>query len=167
MKKWKQDWEIQENWQLIFPALGTIALLICGYMVASRVMPKIFEDILFEYAFIFVVSILVAILCYYIAIALFRNLREKWDVTYRWEMIAIFLVFAITGSASAKFSGPLMELIGMNTDNTSPWIFWPVRILIIFPIYQVLLVVMGWIFGQFEFFWNFEKKMLSRLGLKF
>lgn len=166
MKKWKQDWEIQENWQLIFPALGTIALLICGYMVASRVMPKIFEDILFEYAFIFVVSILVAILCYYIAIALFRNLREQWDVTYRWEMIAIFLVFAITGSASAKFSGPLMELIGLNAYNTSPWIFWPVRILIIFPIYQVLLVVMGWIFGQFEFFWNFEKKMLSRLGLK-
>ncbi|MDP5100241.1 MAG: prolipoprotein diacylglyceryl transferase, partial [Nonlabens sp.] len=165
MKKWKQDWEIQENWQLIFPALGTIALLICGYMVASRVMPKIFEDILFEYAFIFVVSILMAVLFYYIAIALFRPLREKWNVEQRWEMIAIFLVFAITGSASAKFSGPLMELIGMNAYNTSPWIFWPVRILIIFPIYQVLLVVMGWIFGQFEFFWNFEKKMLSRLGL--
>ncbi|MDP5077260.1 MAG: prolipoprotein diacylglyceryl transferase, partial [Nonlabens sp.] len=88
MKKWKQDWEIQENWQLIFPALGTIALLICGYMVASRVMPKIFEDILFEYAFIFVVSILMAVLFYYITLALFKPLKKKWDVEQRWEMIA-------------------------------------------------------------------------------
>jgi hypothetical protein len=38
---------------------------------------------------------------------------------------------------------------------------------LIFPIYQVLLVFFGFIFGQFKFFWNFEKKMLSRMGLGF
>ncbi|MDG1172014.1 MAG: diacylglyceryl transferase, partial [Polaribacter sp.] len=25
----------------------------------------------------------------------------------------------------------------------------------------------GWIFGEFKFFWAFEKKFLSRLGLGF
>ncbi|HCO85018.1 MAG TPA: diacylglyceryl transferase, partial [Arenibacter sp.] len=41
------------------------------------------------------------------------------------------------------------------------------RILLIFPIYQFLLVIYGWLFGQFKFFWEFEKKMLSRMGLGF
>jgi hypothetical protein len=31
----------------------------------------------------------------------------------------------------------------------------------------MLLVVFGWVFGQFTFFWGFEKKMLKRLGLGF
>ncbi|MEL0308655.1 MAG: DUF6787 family protein, partial [Flavobacteriaceae bacterium] len=43
--------------------------------------------------------------------------------------------------------------------------YWPLRIILIFPLYQVLLVLFGWIFGQFKFFWAFEKKMLKRLGI--
>jgi len=35
-----------------------------------------------------------------------------------------------------------------------------------FVIYQVLLVILGTLFGQHKFFWNMEKKMLSRIGLK-
>ena len=35
-----------------------------------------------------------------------------------------------------------------------------------FPIYQLTLPLVGWVFGQFNFFWNFEKKMLRRMGLK-
>jgi hypothetical protein len=41
------------------------------------------------------------------------------------------------------------------------------RLLLIFPIYQILLVFVGFIFGQFSFFWEFEKKMLVRLKLGF
>jgi len=41
------------------------------------------------------------------------------------------------------------------------------RLVLIFPIYQVLLVLIGFIFGQFSFFWKFEKKMLERLKLGF
>lgn len=165
MEKFKRTWQIQHNWQLIFPAMGVMALLICGYMVASRVMPKIFEDVLFEYSFIFIVTILAAFVIYFVTMYLFRILAPRWDVNYRWELIAIFLVFAITGSLSAKFSAPLMELFGMTSERMTPWLFWPVRLLIIFPIYQILLVVVGWVFGQFSFFWDFEKKMLSRLGI--
>ena len=49
----------------------------------------------------------------------------------------------------------------------SLWIYWPIRIVILFPIYQVMLVVIGALFGQFNFFWNFEKKMLNRMKLDF
>jgi len=36
---------------------------------------------------------------------------------------------------------------------------------LIFPIYQITLPLVGWLFGQFKFFWDFEKKMLQRMGL--
>jgi hypothetical protein len=40
-------------------------------------------------------------------------------------------------------------------------------LVLIFPFYQVLLVFIGFLFGQFTFFWNFEKKMLNRMKLGF
>ncbi|MGA0212453.1 MAG: DUF6787 family protein [Flavobacteriaceae bacterium] len=41
--------------------------------------------------------------------------------------------------------------------------YWILRILIIFPVYQVLLLGIGTIFFQFRFFWAFEKKIMNRL----
>jgi hypothetical protein len=81
-------------------------------------------------------------------------------------MIAIFIVFAITGSISAKLAEPLTHFIGIDSEITNPWIYWPIRIFIILPIYQVILVGMGWLFGQHKFFWPFSKKMLKRFGLR-
>lgn len=63
-------------------------------------------------------------------------------------------------------ASPITEWIGLELETTNKWIYWPVRILLIFPPYQVLLVFFGWLFGQFQFFWNFEKKMLRSLGIK-
>ena len=60
----------------------------------------------------------------------------------------------------------LIYRFGLEKELLSPWVFWPIRVLIIFPIYQVLIVIMGALFGQFNFFWSFEKKMLYRLGFK-
>ena len=95
-----------------------------------------------------------------------KKLKERWNVTSNWQLTVIFIVFSLTGSSAAKFAGPITKLVGINQDM-GWFIYWPIRILIIFPIYQVLLVVMGWLFGEFEFFWGFEKKMLRRIGLGF
>ncbi|MEP2935535.1 MAG: DUF6787 family protein [Gilvibacter sp.] len=95
-----------------------------------------------------------------------QKLKERWKVTSNLQLFVIFLVFAVTGSTAAKFAGPVTEYAGV-TKEMGGWIYWPVRILIIFPVYQVLLVIFGWLFGEFEFFWNFEKKMLRGLGLGF
>ncbi|GAL76388.1 hypothetical protein JCM19275_797 [Nonlabens ulvanivorans] len=34
----QKNWDITSNWQLIFPFLGIIGLLGCGYFVATRIM---------------------------------------------------------------------------------------------------------------------------------
>ncbi len=94
-----------------------------------------------------------------------NKLKERWGIDSNSQLIVIFVVFAITGSSAAKLAAPVCEFFGIYKE-TSPWyIYWSVRIALIFPLYQLLLVSFGWLFGQFNFFWSFEKKMLTRLGL--
>ena len=98
--------------------------------------------------------------------SLMKRLKEKWGITSNLQLTIIFIVFAITGSTSAYLSKPFTNFIGLTKENLG-FFFIPIRLLAIFPIYQVLLVIIGTIFGQFTFFWNFEKKMLYRMKLKF
>ena len=95
-----------------------------------------------------------------------KKLKEKWGINSNFQLILILLVFSITGSVAVVIAKPVLNLIGLERSNIVPWVFWPIRILIIFPIYQILILIIGAIFGQFKFFWNFEKKMLTRLGFK-
>ncbi|MGI9552045.1 MAG: DUF6787 family protein [Aurantibacter sp.] len=100
------------------------------------------------------------------------KLKERWGIHSNFQLIIIFIVFAITGSSSVYVAKPFLEWVGMNRGAFSEtwWgatVYWTLRILLIFPFYQVLLIIFGWLFGQFKFFWGFEKKMLSRMGLGF
>lgn len=96
-----------------------------------------------------------------------QRLKERWGIQSNVQLVMIFVVFAVTGSSAAKLAEPVTNYLGITLENVNAWIYWPIRILLIFPIYQLLLVFFGFIFGQFRFFWNFEKKMLSRMGFGF
>ncbi|HLV93071.1 MAG TPA: DUF6787 family protein [Aequorivita sp.] len=95
-----------------------------------------------------------------------KKLKERWELKSNWQLFVVFLVFAITGSSSAKLAGPVTDFFEI-TKEMGWYVYWPFRILIIFPVYQVLLVFFGWVFGEFDFFWGFEKKMLRSMGLGF
>ncbi|MES2576632.1 MAG: DUF6787 family protein [Bacteroidota bacterium] len=95
-----------------------------------------------------------------------NKLKQRWGIETNFQLIIIFIVFAITGSASAWLSKPFCFWLGITKEDLGYW-FIPVRLILIFPIYQVLLVLIGFLFGQFSFFWAFEKKMLKRMGLGF
>lgn len=94
-----------------------------------------------------------------------NKLKERWGVQSNGQLMVIFLVFAITGSASAFLTKPILTVIGVTFDNTPIFWFILLKIFLIFPVYQVLLVAIGSIFNQHSFFWEFEKKMLYRLKL--
>ena len=96
-----------------------------------------------------------------------KKLKERWGFTSNKQIVIIFLVFAITGFSSLQLAKPFLTLIGIPDTFEPHWLYRVLRLLLIFPIYQVLLVFVGFIFGQFSFFWNFEKKMLERLKLGF
>jgi hypothetical protein len=78
------------------------------------------------------------------------------------------VVFGITGSLSVKLALPVLQYLSIEPDSfdripLGNVLYWILRILIIFPVYQVLLLGIGTIFFQFRFFWAFEKKIMNRL----
>lgn len=95
-----------------------------------------------------------------------NSFKNKWKIKSNFQFLIIMLVFSITGSLTLYIVDPLLLFFNIVDDNFSNFQYWFLRIFIIFPIYQILLIIIGSIFGQFRFFWNFEKKMLSRFNIK-
>ena len=93
-----------------------------------------------------------------------KKLKDKWNITSNFQLIIILIVFAITGSLSLVVSEPILEMLGIKSSSMSPWIFTPLRLIIVFPVYQLLILAIGFLFGQFNFFWQLEKKMLIKMG---
>lgn len=96
-----------------------------------------------------------------------EKLKQRWGIENNWGVIAIIIVFTINGSFASWVAKPVTALFGLSAETTEPYALYLVlRILMIFPIYQITLPLVGWCFGQFKFFWAFEKKMLRRFGIK-
>ena len=95
------------------------------------------------------------------------NLKERWNIKSNWQLVVIIVIFAITGSSAAYLSKPILATFGISKTSVSGWEYYPLYVILIFPIYQVLLVFFGFIFGQFAFFWGFEKKILRSCGFGF
>lgn len=96
-----------------------------------------------------------------------RNFKQRWNITNNWQIFVILLVFAITGSSAAMLSKPILNWIGISKETHHIVLYLLLYILIIFPVYQLLLVVFGFLFGQFQFFYSFEKKLLNAMKLGF
>ncbi|MCL9809421.1 DUF6787 family protein [Flavobacterium luminosum] len=96
-----------------------------------------------------------------------KKLKERWGVQSNTQLVIIFIVFAITGSTSVLFSKPILDFLGISSDSMPYFFYLILKIIIVLPVYQVLLVGYGFLFGQFRFFWEFEKKMLRSMGLGF
>ncbi|WP_159799087.1 DUF6787 family protein [Flavobacterium sp. MK4S-17] len=96
-----------------------------------------------------------------------EKLKKRWGITSNFQLVVIFIVFAVTGSTSAYLSKPVLAWMGVTKETLPLWVYAPLYIILIFPIYQVLLVFFGFISGQFKFFWAFEKRMLKMVGLGF
>lgn len=95
------------------------------------------------------------------------NFKTRWNITSNWQVFVIIIVFAITGSTAAMVSKPILHWLGITKETHHIIWYLLLYILIIFPVYQVLLVAIGFLLGQFKFFWTFEKKMLRALKLGF
>ena len=80
------------------------------------------------------------------------------------QLIIIFIVFGITGSLSVVLGKyVLINIFGESFLNND--FYWFLRLILIFPIYQILLIIVGALFGQFRYFWEIEKKILIKMKL--
>ncbi|SCY80005.1 DUF6787 family protein [Flavobacterium caeni] len=93
-----------------------------------------------------------------------EKLKTRWGIRSNFQLVVIFIVFAINGSLSAKIGIYLMNLMGWTKENMQPVLFYVIAGILILPLYPLLLMVVGWLFGQSEFFFPFAKKMLNRIS---
>lgn len=92
-----------------------------------------------------------------------KKLKLKWGIKSNWDVVAILIVFAISGS-SIMFIKPVWFKIFGVTDATPTWLKFIIWLAMVFPTYQAFLLIYGFIFGQFHFFWRKEKKMAQAIG---
>jgi ferrochelatase len=94
-----------------------------------------------------------------------KKFKAKWNIESDWQLIVIFVVFSITGSAAMVVRKLVFGWIGIGPD-TSLWIKIPLYIAILLPAYQLLLLVIGGLLGQFRFFYEFQKKNFRFMNRK-
>ncbi|MEJ6791399.1 MAG: hypothetical protein QNK89_01310 [Lacinutrix sp.] len=159
MEQFKKRWEITKNWQLLFPIIGLLVLFYSSFKLAGLFLKT------FHVAFQIVLALIISFFLLKLVLFLFKKLEKKWIVNQRWEIIRIFIVFAITGSSSVLIGRPIIKFIGITKENLNVFVYWFLYIIIGLVFYQILLVTIGYLLGQGQFFWKFEKKMLRRFGL--
>lgn len=98
------------------------------------------------------------------AATMLKKLQQKWKVSGR-QLFIILCVFAITGTTTAWLTKVITGWAGFTAET-----FWLWRLLLRLTMlvigYQVILLNVAFIFGQFPFFWQYEKKLLRWMGIK-
>ena len=94
-----------------------------------------------------------------------NSLIKKFNAKSKKHLLIIFTIFALSGSGSLFISSPILSAINLESLITYYPLYVLVRIIIIVPIYQIMLIIIATIFGEFNYFWKFEKKFLQRLKL--
>jgi hypothetical protein len=91
-----------------------------------------------------------------------NKLMQRWKIESASQAVIILVVFACTGFSVMFLKGPITDWVFTEPDSDKRlfsilyWIF-------ILPIYNILLLIYGFIFGQFQFFWEFEKRFFRRI----
>ncbi len=94
---------------------------------------------------------------------IFERLKQKWDIRTNAEFFRIMTVFSLAGMNVSLCRKPLFHALGIGSE-TVLWVKTLIYIALIFPIYQLSLLIYGLILGEFKFFWS-KQKLLWK-GLK-
>ena len=90
-----------------------------------------------------------------------NKLQDRWKLKNITQVIIVLIVFACTGFTVMFLKKPIMEFI-LNTGD-SQWFYTVLYYILILPVYFVILLFYGFVFGQSHFFWSFVKKTGNRM----
>ena len=86
-----------------------------------------------------------------------EKLKKIFKVSSTYQLIVVFIVFGITGPLSLFLSDYILTILELKNMIIS--------IFMVLITYQILLIIIGTIFGEFKYFWAMEKKILSRFKI--
>ena len=91
-----------------------------------------------------------------------ERLKNKWNLKSIGQVVVVLIVFACTGFSVMFLKKPITEWIYAE-PGASRTLFSVLYWILILPVYNLLLLFYGFIFGQFKFFWEFEKRFFKRM----
>lgn len=94
---------------------------------------------------------------------MFKKLKEKWELKSTKQLVLVLITFALTGTTIAVVKKPLLKHL---FEDQIPLAFSIAYWILILPIYNIVLLIYGSLLGQFDFFWQREKKMFNRIFKK-
>jgi hypothetical protein len=95
----------------------------------------------------------------------FEKMKERWHLDTLTQVVVVFIVFGLTGTSVVFLKPTIFNLFGMEKIvGLKGFLLYCV---LIFPLYQILLLVYGTLLGQFSFFWKWEKKMVLSIAKLF
>ncbi len=77
------------------------------------------------------------------------------------HLLKIFIIFGLAGSLSVILSEPLLQLVSIENYISNKLLYWLIRLILIFPLYQFVLIGAALIFGEFRYFKKFLTKIIN------
>jgi hypothetical protein len=90
----------------------------------------------------------------------FERLKSKWGINSNRDLVLICLTFSLAGMSILRERPIVFHAIGIQ-DATPFWLKALVYIPLIFPLYQINLLIFGTLLGQFPFFWEKERHLVK------
>ena len=90
------------------------------------------------------------------------KLQAKWNLKSLTQVVLVLIVFALTGFTILFIKKPIFDFLGVSMERGG---FWKtvLYLLLVLPLYQIILLLWGFVFGQFAFFWEKEKQFFRRI----
>ena len=92
---------------------------------------------------------------------LINNLINFFGANSKFHLLKIFIIFGLAGSLSVILSDPLLELVSIENFISHKFFYWLIRLILIFPIYQLVLIAVALVFGEFSYFKKFFIKFIN------
>lgn len=90
-----------------------------------------------------------------------KRLQTKWKLDSLLQVILVLIVFACTGFTILFIKNPVLDFFGVEKGGFVNTVLY---LLLVLPLYQIFLLIYGFIFGQFKFFWEKEKEFFRKIG---
>ena len=90
-----------------------------------------------------------------------NNLISLFGANSIYHLFKIFIIFGLAGSLSVILSDPLLDLVSIEKYISNKFFYWVVRLILIFPIYQFVLIAVALVFGEFSYFKKFFIKFIN------
>ena len=90
-----------------------------------------------------------------------NNLVSFFGANSKYQLLKIFIIFGLAGSFSVILSEPLLQLVSIENFISNKFFYWLIRLILIFPIYQFVLIGLALVFGEFRYFKKFFTKYIK------